>query len=57
MRNYEDRALGRLDAHFRTQLAEAADTYASSTDVDARLRAISTAVEDDDRGGTADGEG
>jgi hypothetical protein len=44
----EDRAPAGLDVHIRTQLVTAADTYASSTDLDARLQAIVAADKDKD---------
>jgi hypothetical protein len=40
MADREDRALADLDAYFRTEFAKAADTFASSTDIDVRLQAI-----------------
>lgn len=36
----DDRDSAALDAHIRTQLAGAAETYASRADLDARLKAI-----------------
>jgi hypothetical protein len=36
----DDRDLEALDAHIRTQLAEAAKTYVSHVNLDARLKAI-----------------
>jgi hypothetical protein len=41
-----------LDTYIRSQLAKAAETYASSTDIDARLQAILTAGEDTGQNGT-----
>jgi hypothetical protein len=57
MTNREDRALAALDVHFRTQLANAADTYASGTDIDARLQAVQASGEDNNCGGKAHVEG
>jgi hypothetical protein len=39
----DDRDFAALDAHIRTQLAEAAETYVSRVDLDARLKAILSA--------------
>jgi hypothetical protein len=48
----EDRAPAGLDVHIRTQLVAAADAYASSIDLDARLQAIVAADDDKNRDGT-----
>jgi hypothetical protein len=44
---YEDPEFTALDAYIRSQLAEAAETYTSQTDVDSRLRAVLQAGSDD----------
>lgn len=51
MTGCEDPEFGALDAYIRTQLARAADTYASQIDMDAQLEAVLEATNDDDRPG------
>ena len=49
----EEAGLAVFDAYIRTQLARAAETYASRSDVDARLRAILAGGQDDGCDNTA----
>jgi hypothetical protein len=45
----EDPEFAALDAYIRSQLAGAADAYASHIDVDARLKAVLEAADEDTR--------
>jgi hypothetical protein len=43
----EDPEFSSLDAYIRSQLARAAETYASHVNIDARLKAVLEAVRED----------
>jgi hypothetical protein len=49
----EDRDYAALDAHIRSQLARAAETYVPIVNTRARLKAVLEAKEDEDQHGTA----
>jgi hypothetical protein len=49
----EDSAFAALDAHIRTQLTRAAETYAWRVDLDAKLKAILQAETSNDQNDTA----
>jgi hypothetical protein len=49
----DDPGFAALDAHIRTQLAKAAEAYASQVDLEARLKAILEAGTDNDQSDTA----
>lgn len=49
MTGCEDPEFAQLDAYLRSQLAEAAESYATSVDLDARLKAaLGAGTSDDD---------
>jgi hypothetical protein len=53
MTGCEDTDFTALDAHIRTQLARAVESYAAHTDMDARLRTVLEAGAENDRNNTA----
>ena len=53
MTGCEDPRFAALDAYIRTQLAKAAETYASHIDIDARLKAALEAERNDGHDGAA----
>jgi hypothetical protein len=52
----EDPEFAALDAYFRSQLAGAAQAYASDVDIDARLKAVLEAATEDEHDGSARGQ-
>ncbi len=52
----DDPGFAALDARIRTQLAKAAETYASHVDLDARLKAILEAGLSNDQDDTVNGQ-